>query len=347
MGLLEKDKRKFNVIIGSKKCGACSGASPSLAAKKVKGKSGAFYLKETTKVSKKKLYGPYSSKKRVVQRGGTLKEDIIRDVLKILNNCDDLSVFTNELNITYKILENTYLFLGISPRKDKCKILKELLGLRNIYSIGNQNFPLYFCLSEKNEKEHNLIEFGFYTERSSLILSKVGAVGSKIYYQNNWLKFINFLRITILQIEIEILKKNKKTNIKLKDLQREFNKETEEAKALYAQAGPAEELTSNNHVNSGIKKNLPRYALTNEELGEFNSSSVAANQPINLSQIPRNMLNPVSRRRNLNPIQPSHNNQNNMLTLQERLAAALRNNNNQKPNQQLTLQERLAAIRND
>jgi hypothetical protein len=69
MSLLEKDKRKFSVIIGSKKCGVCSGASPYGAAKKVKGKSGAFYLKETTKDSKKKLYGPYLSKKKVVQRG--------------------------------------------------------------------------------------------------------------------------------------------------------------------------------------------------------------------------------------------------------------------------------------
>lgn len=63
MALLEKDKRKFRVIIGSKKCGMCYGTSPSLAAKKVKEKSGAFYLKEITKDSKKKLYGPYSSKK--------------------------------------------------------------------------------------------------------------------------------------------------------------------------------------------------------------------------------------------------------------------------------------------
>ena len=70
MSLLEKDKRKFSVIIGSKKCGVCSGASPSGAAKKVKGKSGSFYLKETTKGSKRKLYGPYSSKKKIVQRGG-------------------------------------------------------------------------------------------------------------------------------------------------------------------------------------------------------------------------------------------------------------------------------------
>jgi hypothetical protein len=333
MSLLEKDKRKFNVIIGSKKCGACYGTSPSLAAKKVKGKSGAFYLKETTKDSKKKLYGPYSSKKRVVQRGGTLKEDIIRDVLNILNNCDDLRVLTNELNIKYKILENTYVLLGINH--SKCNILKELLGLRSIYSIGNQDFPLDFCLSEKNEKEHNLIEFGFYRERSSLILKKVDAVGSNVYYQNNWINFIKFLRIIILKIEIDIREQRRKNNVRLKQFKEELNKisqnqlkkmkcEIQEAKALYAQAGPAnnrrfaragpaEELTSNNHVNSKLGINP-------------NGNSIAANSPTILSQIPLSMLQPVGRRRILNPIQPSHNTQNKMSILKARLQAALNNN---------------------
>lgn len=273
MSLLEKDKRKFNIIIGSKKCGACFGTSPSLAAKKVKGKRVAFYLKETTKDSKKKLYGPYSSKKNIVQRGGELKEDIIRDVLNILNNCDDRSVFTNELNIKYKILENTYLLLGISSRKNKCNILKELLGLRSIYSTKNdKDFPLDFCLSEKNQKEHNLIELGFYTEHSSLILSKVGAVGSKIYYENNWLKFIHFLRITILQIEIEIREQRRKNNVKLKQFKEELNevnqkqlnemtREIEKAKAFHAaQSGPAEEKPPNKPS---------QYLLTNNELREL------------------------------------------------------------------------------
>ena len=108
MSLLEKDKRKFSVIIGSKKCGACSGASPSGAAKKVKGKSEAFYLKEMTKGSKKKLYGPYSSKKKVVQRGGELKENKIRqeicnDILEILRNCDRLRPVDEEMSNKYNM----------------------------------------------------------------------------------------------------------------------------------------------------------------------------------------------------------------------------------------------------
>jgi hypothetical protein len=86
MGLLEKDKRKFTVIIGSKKCGVCCGTGPSLAAKKVNGKSGAFYLKETTKGSKKKLYGPYSSKKRVVQRGG-LRFELCQNLINFFLGC--------------------------------------------------------------------------------------------------------------------------------------------------------------------------------------------------------------------------------------------------------------------
>lgn len=121
MSLLEKDKRKFSVIIGSKKCGVCSGASPSGAAKKVKGKSVAFYLKEMTKGSKKKLYGPYSSKKKVVQRGGeenTLRQQICNTVLEILRNCDRLRPVDEEMSNKYKILKDAYSHLGINHRKD-------------------------------------------------------------------------------------------------------------------------------------------------------------------------------------------------------------------------------------
>jgi len=207
-----------------------------------------------------------------------------------------------------------------------------------------------------NEEKHSFVEIPFCHHHKDFINKRLNKTTD--FYSSNWLKFINFLRITILLIEIKIREQLRKNNVRLKQFKEELNKENnnrlklmineiEKAKALYAQAGPAEEeLTSNNHVNSGIKKNLPRYALTNEELREL-SSSVAANQPINLSQISRNMLKPVGRRRNLNPIQPSHNNQNKMLTIQERLAAALRNNNNKKPASTNNLSARLAALIND
>ena len=379
MGLLEKDKRKFNVIIGSKKCGVCFGTSPSLAAKKVKGKSVAFYLKETTKDSKKKLYGPYSSKKRIVQRGGeenTLIDRICENVLKILRSCDKPVLFDSEMkriNNKYNILEQTYLFLGINHRQDKCKTLKEIITQRDIYTIPTgTDVSLEYCLCSLNEKKHSLVEIPFCNIHKLLINKRLNK--NTDFYTSNWIKFIDFLRITIRLIEIEIREQRRKNNVRLEQFKTELNEETnkqlnemtreiEKAKAFhaaqsgpannrrFARAGPAEELTSNNHVNSELKKQ-PSYLLRNNELEELginpNGNSIAANQPINLSQIPRNMLNPVARQRNLNPIQPSHNNQNKKLKLEERLAAALRNNNNKKPASTNNLSARLAAaLRND
>ncbi len=104
MSLVEKHKRRFTVIIGSKKCGSFCGTVPYLVAKKVKGKNEAFYLKETTKDSKKKLYGPYLSlsKKNVVQQDGgenitTLKINISNMVIEILQNGDKRTEFTGEI----------------------------------------------------------------------------------------------------------------------------------------------------------------------------------------------------------------------------------------------------------
>ena len=181
MDLLEKDKRKFTVIIGSKKCGTYYGMSPSLVAKKVKGKSGAFYLKETTKGSKKKLYGPYSSKKKVVQLGGdTRREAICHNVLGILNNCNEPSKLTeapqllNKRYQRYNILKNTYTSLGINEKHNKCEILKELLQIRSIYeTLDGHKFPLDHCLCKLKDNEHNPIEMGFYLKYEPSIKQKI------------------------------------------------------------------------------------------------------------------------------------------------------------------------------
>ena len=132
MSLLEKDKRKFSVIIGSKKCGACSGASPSGAARKVKGKSGAFYLKETTKGSKKKLYGPYSSKKKIVQRGGTLREELCKNLIDFFLICPTFKL--KKIDDGYKSIEKAFRLLGISSMDENRYIkLKYLIFLRTNY----------------------------------------------------------------------------------------------------------------------------------------------------------------------------------------------------------------------
>ena len=127
MSLLEKDKRKFSVIICSKKCGACSGASPSGAARKVKGKSGAFYLKETTKGSKKKLYGPYSSKKRVVQRGGTFEDrkDICKKVLERF-----LEYHKNDIDDNMHSVKKAFEVFGIHGYYKKNDLLYKLIECR-------------------------------------------------------------------------------------------------------------------------------------------------------------------------------------------------------------------------
>ena len=132
MSLLEKDKRKFSVIIGSKKCGACSGTSPSGAARKVKGKSGAFYLKETTKGSKKKLYGPYSSKKKVIQRGGTLRGELCQNLINFFLGCPDYK--DKKIDDGYKSIENAFRLLGISNYDpNRYTKLKYLIFLRTNY----------------------------------------------------------------------------------------------------------------------------------------------------------------------------------------------------------------------
>ena len=220
MSLLEKDKRKFSVIIGSKKCGACSGASPSGAARKVKGKSGAFYLKETTKGSKNKLYGPYSSKKKIVQRGGN--EKICEYVLNILKRCDSIDTFDaemNRINTDYKILEQAYVFLGIHERIDKCNVLKDIIEVRDRYFILNKNaamkrFPLCHCLCNLTIKENNLAELGFINSNfKKIIMSRISSLTQRNednFYRNNWLIFIQFLRNIIRQIEVDKLEQNKK-----------------------------------------------------------------------------------------------------------------------------------------
>jgi hypothetical protein len=193
MSLLEKDKRKFSVIIGSKKCGACSGASPSGAARKVKGKSGAFYLKETTKGSKKKLYGPYSSKKRVVQRGGLRFED--------------------RKNICVKVLERflEYHTKGIDDNMHSVKKAFEVFGIHGFYKGNNLLYRLIDCRRNIQDPIFStLISSGGITLTEAEI-SKEAAFYDNLDYKKivgelltkeNWVKFINYLKVHIREIEI-------------------------------------------------------------------------------------------------------------------------------------------------
>ena len=192
MNLLEKDKRKFSVIIGSKKCGVCSGASPSGAARKVKGKSGAFYLKETTKGSKKKLYGPYSSKKKVVQRGGA---------------------FEDRKNICEKVLERfqKYHKNDIDDNMHSVNKAFEVFGIYRYYKKNDLLYKLIEC--RKNIQDPifiTLISSGGITLTEAEIEKEAAFYDNAEYKKNigefltkkNWVKFINYLKVHIRMIEI-------------------------------------------------------------------------------------------------------------------------------------------------
>lgn len=313
MSLLEKDKRKFSVIIGSKKCGACSGASPSGAARKVKGKSGAFYLKETTKGSKKKLYGPYSSKKRVVQRGGKGNEEICKNVLKILKGCDNTHQFDAELyriNTQYRILELAYLLLGINSRQDKCDVLKDIIEVRDKYFIVNKkaeqkHFPLCHCLCNLKEEDNTAVEFGFINSNFKFIISRIQnlTINNKDnFHQNKWLKFIQFLRNTIRQIEVDKLEEKKRKN---NEELRKLNEEVKKAKANFEArnlGGPAEEENSNNERIKSLRQMM-----------ENRKKSGPAQQNLATGpnwRPPQSMMTTIRPSKNFKPIQPPHNSQN-------------------------------------
>jgi len=325
MSLLEKDKRKFSVIIGSKKCGACSGASPSGAARKVKGKSGAFYLKEMTKGSKKKLYGPYSSKKKIVQRGGEEKRNILREmicenVLNILKQCDSIDTFDaemNRINTDYKILEQAYLYLRIKDRTDKCNVLKDIIEVRDKYFIlieknsELKHFPLCYCLCYLTPEKNNAVEIGFINFNfNKIIMSRIKSLtirNKDNFYTNNWSIFIQFLRNIIRQIEVDKLTQSKNELSKL-------NAEVQRAKANYQARMGKSNLGSPAEEEYEIHKgeSLPNYLLDSNK----NNTSVKAG--------------PAEEKKNYRP--------------HPKLLRAVGRKVNQKPNQPLTLEERLAAL---
>jgi hypothetical protein len=102
--------RTFRLILDSKKGGLVKGSSPSSAAKKVgfytnsvkTGKSSIkFELQETTKGSKKKIYGPYKTK--VKMAGGRPKGQQMAN----LNLYDAQPIYEKSLNTTLNPLKNS------------------------------------------------------------------------------------------------------------------------------------------------------------------------------------------------------------------------------------------------
>jgi hypothetical protein len=193
MGLLEKDKRKFRVIIGSKKCGMCYGTSPSLAAKKVKEKSGAFYLKEITKDSKKKLYGPYSSKKGVVQLGGELIKQLCKILIDFFLICPTFK--KNKIDDDNKSIENAFRLLNINVfDSDRYTKLKTLIFLRNQYDKAIPFCELLCSVSPEVSEDQIENELEFIIKyRESIGMSQLSIV--------NWIEFIMYFKKYLKNME--------------------------------------------------------------------------------------------------------------------------------------------------
>jgi len=197
MSLLEKDNRKFSVIIGSKKCGACSGASPSGAARKIKGKRSEFYLKETTKGSKKKLYGPYSSKKKVVQRGG-LRAELCQNLINFFLECPSFK--DKKIDDGYKSIENAFKLLGISYYDPNRYIkLKSLIFLRTKY---DRAIPFCQLLCQELPELQNYINEIDFIINFNLSFPKNSNIFMEHFSILNWANFIQYFNHQLKKMEI-------------------------------------------------------------------------------------------------------------------------------------------------
>ena len=197
MSLLEKDKRKFSVIIGSKKCGMCSGVSPSGAARKVNGKRSEFYLKETTKGSKKKLYGPYSSKKKVVQRGG-LRFELCQNLINFF--LISPSFKDKKIDDGYKSIENAFKLLGISPMdENRYTKLKYLIFLRTNY---DRAIPFCQLLCEELPELQNYINEIDFIINFNMSFPKNSNIFMEHFSILNWANFIQYFNRQLKKMEI-------------------------------------------------------------------------------------------------------------------------------------------------
>jgi len=99
------DKRHFTVVIGSKEHGLYISSNPSSAAKKAvsklcasnKSKKVEFCLREITKGSKKKTYGPYLGEMKKLKKPIELKGRVIRYEIKVhLKNRKSATIMTSK-----------------------------------------------------------------------------------------------------------------------------------------------------------------------------------------------------------------------------------------------------------
>ena len=153
--------RTFRLILDGKKGGLVKGSSPSSAAKKVgfytnsvkTGKSSIiFELQETTKDSKKKVYGPYKIK--IKMAGGVNPFSPLSNNIKpntkslppfVVNNSNDLP---NHVNLSYN-------FSGVR-KNDLVKQLSTLIKIKERIQKLYDEFSKALINKKKSEKTNNI-----------------------------------------------------------------------------------------------------------------------------------------------------------------------------------------------
>jgi hypothetical protein len=223
--------------------------------------------------------------------------------------CDSIDTFDAvmyRINNKYKILELTYLHLGINSRMDKCDVLKDIIEVRDKYFMLIENnpepkrFPLCHCLCNLEIEDNKLVELGFIHSNFNFIKSRIQSLtnhNKDYFHKNNWSNFIQFLRNIILHIEIDKLEQKKRKN---NEELRKLKEEVEKAKANFQARMGDRNWRGTEEYETFKDKPLSAYlSLSNNE-----KAGPANNRP-HLS-----MLQAVGRKGiNFKPNQQPHNNQ--------------------------------------
>ena len=167
--------------------------------KKVKNKNGEFYLKETTKGSKKKVYGPYLSKKKIVQKGGDPRKEICKRVLILFINGSNESKRVDDNKHSF---EKAFTVLEMNGfYSNRYEILSKLINCRSF--ITDPRISDLICGGDITLTETEIgNEARFYNNEEYKEL-----IGPKLT-KENWINFINYLHLCTFKTPIFILRKN-------------------------------------------------------------------------------------------------------------------------------------------
>jgi vacuolar-type H+-ATPase subunit I/STV1 len=254
--------RTFRLILDGKKGGLVKGSSPSSAAKKACKKLSAelgktsikFELQETTKDSKKKVYGPYKGclekdKIKVKMAGGGKKGP---QVTAILNSYGEKHVYEEPYNTTpegkirYNLLKNI-------PNQHKIKMeFDELYNmppinikkLKNLTLFEKQKEKLQKLLKKyqksnatnenKNELQNKYSKYGKLNQPNKELFNRFleNATGVNMYGKNNIKKLYEKDRKNAEIKNLEDKERDRKRAIKIIDyyLNRYYNRMSEEIK---------------------------------------------------------------------------------------------------------------------